>query len=90
MHAKLTGSLELSNHLAMTIKDANEWILEYCFYCKRCRACSINSRLQKELSRNGFKTNNKHVKWRLLTWVDDLPVLKPHKCDVFIQWLKLF
>ena len=78
MSLERVGSLELRDHLSVAKKDANEWILEHCFYCKNCRACSFNSRLQKKLNRNGFKTTNKHIKWWRLFWVDDLPVLKPH------------
>ena len=74
-----TGRLCLRDHLATVSKDANDWILAHCFYCKSCRACSINSGLYKELSRARFWTVNKHVKWFSLVWVDDLPVLIPHK-----------
>ena len=58
MHPKLIGSLKLRDHLAMAIKDPSESILEHCSYCKCCRACSIDSRLQKEFSRSDFKTIN--------------------------------
>ena len=74
-----TGRLCLRDHLAIVSRDANDWILANCFYCKGCRVCSINSALYKELSRIGFWTVNKHVKWWSLVWFDDLPVLTPHK-----------
>ena len=54
--------LLIRDHLLELTQDSNAWILEHCFYCKKCRPCSINSRLQKERSRNGFKTTNKHIK----------------------------
>ena len=78
MHPILVSSLKLRDNLAIAMKDANNWLSEHCFYCKTCKPCGINSRLLKELNKKGFKTFNKHVKWWLLTWVDDLPVLKPH------------
>ena len=75
MSLELSGLLILREELEGASRDANEWILQHCFYCKNCRACSINSSLQKELKRNNFKTKNKHVKWWRLHFVDDLPVL---------------
>ena len=59
-------------------KDENDWILNHCFYCKKCRAYSINSHLQKELKRNNFKTKNGHVKLWRLRFVDDLPILSKY------------
>ena len=79
MSVQLYGSLGLREYLAKAIKDADKWILTHCFYCKNCRLCAINSRLHKELNRNGFKTFNKHINWWKLTWVDDLPVLRPER-----------
>ena len=78
MPLELSGLLILRDNLAVASRDANEWILQDCFYCKNCRACAINSRLQKELKRNNFKTKNSHVKWWRLRFVDDLPVLTPN------------
>ena len=43
-------------------KDADEFISTQCFYYRKCQACSLNSRLQKELKRNQFYSKNKHVK----------------------------
>ena len=75
MSLEVLGLLVLRDTLQGVSKDASEWILNHCFYCKKCRACSINSHLQKELKRNNFKTKNSHVKrWRL-RFVDDLPIL---------------
>ena len=79
MATATTGRLCLRDHLAIVSRGANNWILAHCFYCKSCRACSINSALYKELNRIAFWTINKHVKWWLLVWFDDLPVLMPHK-----------
>ena len=79
MAAMSTTGLSLRYHLAIVSRDANDWILTHCFYCKPCRACSINSGLYKELSRAGFWKANKHVKWWLFVWINDLPVLTPHK-----------
>ena len=53
--------LVLRDSLAESSKDANEWILSHCYYCKNCRACATNSTLQKELKRNSLKDKNKHV-----------------------------
>ena len=60
---KSDGLLILRERLEGFSKDANEYILEHCFYCKKCIACSINSSLTKELKRNKFKTENKKVNW---------------------------
>ena len=51
MPLRLPDSLELRDHLTIAAKDTDEWILTHCFYCKCCRACFINSKLLKELSR---------------------------------------
>ena len=75
MSLKVSGLLVLRDTLEGVSKDANEWILNHCFYCKKCRASSINPHLQKELKRNNFKTKNSHVKWLRLRFVDDLPIL---------------
>ena len=74
MSLELSGLLILREELEGASRDANEWILQHCFYCKNCRACSINSSLQKELKRNNFRTKNKHVKWGRLHFVNDLPI----------------
>ena len=47
MSLELSGLLILRDNLAVTSRDANEWILQHRFYCQNCRACAINSRLQK-------------------------------------------
>ena len=74
MSLEVLGLLVLRDTLEGVSKDANEWILNHCFYCKKCGACSINSHLQKKLKRNKFKTKNSHVKWWRLRFVDDLPI----------------
>ena len=75
MSLELSGLLILREKVEGVSRDANEWILQHRFYCKNCRACAINSSLQKELKRYNFKTKNSHVKWWRLHFVDDLPVL---------------
>ena len=75
MSLERLGLLVVRDTLESVSKDANDWILNHCFYCKKCRACSINSHLQKELKRNNFKTKNSQVKWWRLRFVDDLPIL---------------
>ena len=75
MSLEMLGLLILRDKLEGVSRDANEWILNHCFSCKKCRACSINSYLQKELKRNNFKTKNSRVKWWRLRFVDDLPIL---------------
>ena len=75
MSPQLSDLLILRDELEGVSGDANDWILQHCFYCKNCRACSLNSSIQKELKRNIFKTNNRHVKWWRLKFVNDLPVL---------------
>ena len=77
MESKLSECLVLRDFLSDVNKDANEWILFHCYYCKNCSACAINSRLQKELKGNHFKIKNKHIKWWKIYFVDALPVLKP-------------
>ena len=49
MESKLSGCLVLRDFLFDVNKDANDWILLHCYYCKNCSACAIDSRLQKEL-----------------------------------------
>ena len=75
MSLQLSDLLTLRNELEGVSRDANDWILQHCFYCKNCRACSLNSSIQKELKRNNFKTKNRHAKWWRLKFVNDLPVL---------------
>ena len=75
MSLELSGLLILREDLEGVSRDANEWISQHCFCCKNCRACAINSSLQKELKRNNFKTKIRSVKWWRLRFVDDLPVL---------------
>ena len=75
MSLEVLGLLILRDKLEDVSRDANEWILNHCFYRKKCRACSINSHLQKELKRNNFKMKNSCVKWWRLRFVDDLPIL---------------
>ena len=74
-HPKLDWLLMLWEELGSFSKDANDYILEHCFYCKKCRACSINSSLVKELKRNKFKSENKKVQWCRLQFVDDDQVI---------------
>ena len=71
MPFKSDGLLILSGTLERFSKDASEYKLEHCFYCKKCRACSISSSLAKELKRNKFNTENKKVKWWRLYFVFD-------------------
>ena len=75
MSLEVLGLLILRDELEGVSRDANEWILNHCFYCKKCRTYFINSQLQKELKRNNFKMKNSHVKWWRLRFVDDLPIL---------------
>ena len=75
MSLEVLGLLVLRDELEEVSRDANEWILNHCFYIKKCRACFVNSQLQKELKRNNFKRKNSHVKWWRLRFVDDLPIL---------------
>ena len=63
MSLEVLGLLVLRDTLEGVPKDGNEWILNHCFYCKKCTTCSIDSHFQKELKRNNFKTTNSHVKW---------------------------
>ena len=63
MSLELPDLLILRDELEGVSKNANEWILQQCFYHKNCRACSINYSLKKELGRNNFKTKNTFVKW---------------------------
>ena len=82
MEPKLSECLVLRDFLSDVNKDAKEWILSHSYYCKNFSACAINSRLQKELKRNHFKTKNKRcgkfvcIKWWKIYFVDALPVLK--------------
>ena len=75
MSLELSHLLILRDELEVVSRDANDWILQHCFYCKNYRACSLNSSIQKELKKNNFKTKNRHGKWWRLYFVDDLPVL---------------
>ena len=58
-------------------KDSNEYILEHCYYCKNCRACSFNASMLKELKRNKFHFENKKTQWWRLQFVDENKVLLP-------------
>ena len=49
MPFKSDGLLMLKETLERFSKDASEYKLEHCFYCKKCCACSISSSLAKEL-----------------------------------------
>ena len=74
-HHKADWLLVLRENLDRFSKDANEYILEHCFYCKNCRACSLNTSLIKELKRNNFKTENKKVQWCKLQFIaEDLTI----------------
>ena len=74
-HHKSDWLLILRERLESFSRDANEYILEHCFYCKNCRPCSLNTSLLKELKRNNFNSENKKVQsWRL-QFVDENKVI---------------
>ena len=79
MEHEIAGCLMLKDNLPNINKEAKEWILTHCYYCKNCSARAINSSLQKELKRNHFKTKNKHIKWWKIYFIDLLPLLRPIK-----------
>ena len=74
-HHKSDWLLILREELERFSKDANEYILEHFFYCKNCRACSLNTSLLKELKRNNFNSENKKVQWWRLQFVDENKVI---------------
>ena len=74
-HHKSDWLLILRESLERFSKDASEYILEHCYYCKNCRACSLNTSLLKELKRNNFNSENKNVQWRRLQFVDENKVI---------------
>ena len=74
-HHKSDRLLILREQLEGFSKDASDYILEHCFYCKNCRACSLNTSLLKELKRNKFKSENKKVQWWRLQFVDEDQVI---------------
>ena len=78
MSLESLGILVLRDYLLDALKDANEWILQHCCYCKNCRACAINSRLKKEINKNKIKSENSHIKWWKIYFFDDLRVIKPN------------
>ena len=41
MEPKLSECLVLRDFLSDVNKDANEWTLLHCYYCKNCSACAI-------------------------------------------------
>ena len=74
-HPKADWLLVLRENLERFPKDANDYILGHCFYCKNCRACSLNTSFIKELKRNNFKTENKKVQWWRLQFIDENKVI---------------
>ena len=70
-HQKSEWLLVLREQLEGFSRDATEYICEHCFYCKNCRACSLNTSLTKELKRNKFKSNNKKVQWWRIKFIED-------------------
>ena len=74
-HHKADWLLVLRENLDRFLKDAGEYILEHCFYCKNCRAFSLNTSLLKELKRNNFNSENKKVQWWRLQLVDKNKVI---------------
>ena len=74
-HHKADWLLELRERLESFSKDSNEYILEHCFYCKSCRACSLNTSLVKELKRNNFNSENKKIQWWRLQFIDGNKVI---------------
>ena len=69
-HKKSDWLLVLREQLEGFSRDASNYICEHCFYCKNCRACSLNTSLSKELKRNKFKSENKKVQWWRIQFVD--------------------
>ena len=74
-HHKADWLLVLRERIETFPKDSNEYILEHCFYCKNCHACSLNTSLIKELKRNNFKTENRKVQWWRLQFIDENKVI---------------
>ena len=74
-HHKADWLLVLRQNLEKFSKDSNEYILEHCYYCKNCRACSLNASMLKELKRNKFHSENKKTQWWRLQFVDENKVI---------------
>ena len=74
-HHKSNRLLILREELEGFSKDASDYILEHCFYCKNCRACSLNTSLLKELKKSKFNSENKKVQWWRLQFVDEDQVI---------------
>ena len=70
-HQKSEWLLVLREYLETFSSDANDYICEHCFYCKKCRACSLNSSLTKEMKRNKFKSENKAIQWWRIQFIDE-------------------
>ena len=74
-HHKADWLLVLRENLEKFSKDLNEYILEHCYYCKNCCACSLNASMLKELKRNKFHSENKKTQWWSLQFVDENKVI---------------
>ena len=75
-HHKADWLLVLRENLDRFSKDANEYILEHYFYCKNCRACSLNTSLIKELKRNKFIFENRKQQYvERLQYVEENKVI---------------
>ena len=74
-HHKADWLLVLRERLESFSKDSNEYILEHCFFCKNCRAYSLNTSLLKELKRNNFNSENRKLQWWRLQFVDENKVI---------------
>ena len=70
-HQKSERLLALREQLEGFLRDASDYICEHCFYCKNCRACSLNASLTKELKRNKFNSENKKVQWWRIQSIED-------------------
>ena len=70
-HHKADWLLVLRENLEKFSKDSNE----HCYYCKNCRACSLNASMLKELERNKFNSENKKTQWWRLQFVDENKVI---------------
>ena len=76
MFCKNLGSLlVLREDLESFSRVANKYICCHCFYCKNCRACSLNTSLSSELKRNKFKSENKKVQWWRIQFIDEDKVI---------------
>ena len=69
-HPKTGWLLVLRETLESFSKAATEYICEHCYFCKNCRACSLNSSLTKELKRVKFKSENKKMHWWRIQFIE--------------------